>query len=215
MFFLPFSEIIHIGGSWPLSFAWKDLSLPLAILGTRVWPTGHWGLLLGQEKYPVSRVESSLVCLRVHKDREPGTLQEGLWSQQNTAVPGPALAATWFWFSGIFYLDLPLFFVVLLVPALCTCSLTSVSLTCLSIFGDDLSLDSHCDPLLPLTSQEASLILVCSHILDPKCWHECTSTDDASHWPTSLDLGTERNWKFQWTLETLWKISTVLVFRGL
>lgn len=67
-------------------FCLEGLSLPLAILGIRVWPTSHWGLLLGQEKYPTAHVELRLVCLRVHKDREPGTLKEGLWSQQNTAI---------------------------------------------------------------------------------------------------------------------------------
>lgn len=94
----------------------------------------------------------------------------------------------------------PSFFVLFLVLALFTCWLTLSYLACPLTLSDALSLDSHFWSFPFLVNSEASSILVCSPILDPKCWHECTCTD-ASCWPTLLDLDTNRDWKFQWVLE--------------
>ena len=158
------------------------MSLPFkAIVGIRVGPASNLQMLLGQESYPMACAELSLACLRIH-DREPEPCTRGCG---HTGVPRPALLPFGSHSAEFVALDLPLFFVLFLIPTLCTCSLNSVSLTCPSAFCDDSSLDSHSGPLLSLPTQEASLFLACSPILAPKCWHESTWTD-ASPWLTFL-----------------------------
>lgn len=157
MLFLLFSGLININGPWPPSFSWEEVSLPFnAIVGIRVGPTSNLGMLLSQARS--CRTE---LGMPMSVWQRPWTLCKGLWSQWNTGVPGPALLPLGSCSAEFVALDLPLFFFVLFfIPAHCTCTFTSISMTCPSTFCDDLSLDSHSSPLLSLPTQEASLILL-------------------------------------------------------
>lgn len=119
MCFLPFSELINIDGPWLPSFAWKEVSPPFeAIVAIRVGPTGNCGLLLGQEKCSMAPSELSLACLRVHKEREPGTLHKGLDPKRTLVLQVLPLLPLGSGSAGFLTLDLPLFY---LVP--CSCRL--------------------------------------------------------------------------------------------
>lgn len=176
---LPFLELIMIDGPWPLSSSWKEVPQHFeGKVGNRVGPTSNLGLLPGQG---MCRVEPGLPMSP--KGQRPWNLAPGAVVTHSTAHPAAALAPACFWFSRVF--DPWLVSLFCLVP--CSCPLHF-----LSDFPPYIHWWLEFGPLLSLPAQEASSILICSPILDPKCWHECTWTD-ASPWPTSLDLVTNRD----------------------
>lgn len=144
--------------------------------------------------------KSILVCLRVHKDRDPRTLHRGCGHKRTLVFQVLPLYPLGFcsgfdaWLASFFL------FCFFFLPFSLS-YLTSIYLACSLTLSDALILQSNLWPLPFLVNSEASPIVVGSSILDSKCWYEWMTSAGASTWSTLLDLNTSRDWKFQWVLE--------------